>query len=378
MTDDHINTKRPDADELSRQWTMGKVLIWGDDETHVQSFTNRAIHLDGGGWRLWYSRRNDGAKRYTFGYRDFTEDFETIGETMMRIVDKPSDSGLNIIGVPSEWMLTQPVHLDLPDGRQRIYFWAHASDVNRYLVADSDDGVNFFVADWRRPTLCHPGDRAVPLEMLKQKKLWLYVRQAELPRPEDEPYVTADMLLNDATNVYLLPDGTFELYSAEVIMCPPGPEPHQKDPCVRFIQHRTSADGIHWTPPERVLNRDEKDPYDLQFYYLAVNYTPNGRIGVLGHYRSDPGTGDLEFCYSKDGIHWERQRRPGFPRTKGVEGIYAPHDLVKVNDLYYLFYTGNSINHHGVVSPDAPPGQPVSWIGVATIPASIYEAGISG
>ena len=126
-----------------------------------------------------------------------------------------------------------------------------------------------------------------------------------------------------------------------------------------------------------MLIRDEKDPYDLQFYYLAVNYTPQGRIGVLGHYRSDPGTGDLEFCYSKDGVHWDRQRWPGFPRAKGVEGIYAPHDLVKVNDLYYLFYTGNSCNHHGVVSPDAPAGQPVSWIGVATIPASIYEAGLS-
>ena len=166
---------KQDADELSRQWKMEKVLIWGDEETHVQAFTCRAIHKDGGGWRLWYSRRNDGAKRYTFGYRDFTEDFENIGETMMRIVDKPQKDGLNIIGVPSEWMLTQPVHLDLPDGRQRIYFWAHESDVNRYLVADSDDGVNFFVEDFRRPVLCHPADRAVPLEMLKRKKLWLYV-----------------------------------------------------------------------------------------------------------------------------------------------------------------------------------------------------------
>ena len=188
------------ADEMSKQWKMEKVLIWGDETTHVQAFTCRVIHKDGGGWRMWYSRRNDDAKRYTFGYRDFTEDFNSLGETMMRIADKPSADGLNIIGVPSEWMLTQPVHLDLPDGRQRIYFWAHADGVNRYLVADSDDGVNFFVADWRRPVLCHPGDRAVPLETLKQKKLWLYVRPAELPRPEGEPQVTADMLLNDATN----------------------------------------------------------------------------------------------------------------------------------------------------------------------------------
>ncbi len=366
------------ADELSKQWKMEKVLIWGDETTHVQAFTCRIIHKDGGGWRMWYSRRNDGAKRYTFGYRDFTEDFNSLGETMMRIADKPSSSGLNIIGVPSDWLLTQPVHLDLPDGRQRIYVWAHSSDVHRYLVADSDDGVNFYVADWRRPVFCHPCDRAVPLEALKQKDLWPCFQPVKGVRPEDEPPAMADMLLNDATNVYLLPDGTFELYSADIIMCPPGPEPRQKEPCVRVIQHRTSADGIHWSAPERILVRDEKDPYDLQFYYLAVNYLPQGRIGVLGRYRSDSGTADLEFCYSKDGVHWERQRRPGFPRAKGVEGVYAPHDLVKVNDLYYLFYTGNYCNHHGVVSPDAPAGQPVTWIGVATIPASCYEAVISG
>jgi len=368
MMSEHIN-----AESLMSQWRSGQVLISGDSETHVQAFTCRAIHHATGGWRLWYSRRNDKMKRYTFGYRDFTEDFKCLNDTMMQITDKPRKDGLNIIGVSSEWMLTQPVHLNLPDGRERIYFWAHANDVNRYLVADSDDGVNFFVADWCRPVLCHPGDRAVPLEMLKERKLWLYVRSAELPRPEGEPQVTADMLLNDATNVYLMPDGTFELYSAEVIMCPPGPEPHQKDPCLRFIQHRTSADGIRWSSPERVLIRDGEDPYDLQFYYLAVNFTPHGRIGVLGHYRSDPGTGDLEFCFSRDGIEWKRQRRPGFPRPKGVEGIYAPHDLVKVDGLYYLFYTGNTCNHHGVVSPDAPPGHPVTWIGVATIPADALE-----
>ena len=107
------------ADEMSKQWKMEKVLIWGDETTHVQAFTCRVIHKDGGGWRMWYSRRNDDAKRYTFGYRDFTEDFNSLGETMMRIADEPSADGLNIIGVPSEWMLTQPVHLDLPDGRQR-------------------------------------------------------------------------------------------------------------------------------------------------------------------------------------------------------------------------------------------------------------------
>ena len=42
------------ADEMSKQWKMEKVLIWGDETTHVQAFTCRVIHKDGGGWRMWY------------------------------------------------------------------------------------------------------------------------------------------------------------------------------------------------------------------------------------------------------------------------------------------------------------------------------------
>ena len=30
----------------------------------------------------------------------------------------------------------------------------------------------------------------------------------------------------------------------------------------------------------------------------------------------------LHAGFSQDGIHWDRQRRPGFPRWKGVEGVY--------------------------------------------------------
>ena len=32
---------KQDADELSQQWKMEKVLIWGDEVTHVQAFTCR-------------------------------------------------------------------------------------------------------------------------------------------------------------------------------------------------------------------------------------------------------------------------------------------------------------------------------------------------
>ncbi len=113
-----------------------------------------------------------------------------------------------------------------------------------------------------------------------------------------------------------------------------------KGPIIRIIQRRISNDGIHWSAPQQILMRDEKDPFDLQFYYLFVTYTEKGRIGILGHYRSDPGTQDIEFCFLQDGIKWNRQRTPGFPRAKGVEGVYAPHDMVRVGEQFYLLYSG--------------------------------------
>ncbi len=82
----------------------------------------------------------------------------------------------------------------------------------------------------------------------------------------------------------------------------------------------------------------------------------------------------MEFCYSRDGVEWRRERVPGFPRRPGVEGVYAPHDLVEFNGKYYLFYTGNNCTHDGVVSPDAAAaGLPYTWIGVATIPVDAFR-----
>ena len=364
-------------EDLIKQWRIGKNIANGDDAMSIQSFTSTSMHLEDGSWRVWYSRYATGVSvgKYGFGYMDFSPDFTLQKDTAMRIVEKPGKSGLNIIGVPLHWNIIQPVYLKLADGRERIYFWGHGSEgVCRYLVADSNDGVNFIVEDWHRPSLYHPNDRAVSRDLLRSKNLAIYCHEAHRDLSPDEPAATGDMLMNDATNVYVMPDGSFELYSAEVIELPKDtPEPCQKDPIIRVIQRRTSADGIHWTPPQRILMRDEKDPFDLQFYYLSVTYTPNGRIGILGHYRSDPGTQDIEFCFSQDGIHWDRQRKLGFPRWKGVEGVYAPHDMVKVGDLYYLLYSGYSQTHHGIVSPDAPPDMPLSWIGLATIPVTAFK-----
>ena len=153
------------------------------------------------------------------------------------------------------------------------------------------------------------------------------------------------------------------MYSVGLIDVPKG-DPryvaHDNAPgLVRVIDRRTSEDGLNWSDRRRVLVPDEDDPIDQQFYYLAVTHTERGRVGMLGHYRVEAQTMDLEWCFSKDGIAWERPlRRPWIPRGRPGEpdsyGIYAPHSLVEHAGQWWLFYTGVNTSHNGKDSHGEP------------------------
>ena len=362
--------------KLINQWTLGPTLASNSDKALLQNFTNTIIDRGADGWRMWYSKYKLAEKEYNFGYMDLTHDFKVVHNVLAEITDKPGADGLKILDIPSHWNIVQPVYIRLPDGRERLYFWGHGSEgVCRYEIAESTDGVNFFVKAWRRPTLYHPNDRAITRDSLKHKSLTIYCHCMHRDPDPKEPEASEDMLMNDATNVYLLPNGTFELYSADVVELPKdAPEPHQKDPVIRFVQRRTSADGIHWSKSQRVVFRDDRDPFDLQFYYLAMNCRPNGnRIGFLGHYRSDPGTMDIECCFSKDGIDWKRTRIPDFPREKGIASVYASSAMIEKDGLYYLFYSAFNHTHHGDIDPESKESKLMSWLRVATIPVSVLD-----
>lgn len=174
-------------------------------------------------------------------------------------------------------------------------------------------------------------------------------------RPEGEPAASVKLLSNDATNVYQLPDGRFEMYSVGLV------EVAKNDPrymahdnaagWIRVIDRYASEDGLNWTDRRRVLVPDASNPVDQQFYYLAVTYTPQGRVGMLGHYRVEAQTMDIEWCFSKDGIQWERPvRGPWIPRGQPGEpdsyGVYASHNLVFRDSRWHLFYSGVNFAHN--------------------------------
>ncbi len=128
---------------------------------------------------------------------------------------------------------------------------------------------------------------------------------------------------------------------------------------LRVIDRYTSADGLHLETRKRIIERDAKDPLDQQFYYLSVTQTPKGRVGMLGHYRCQAQTMDLEWCFSRDGIEWQRPLRRawierGNPPEPDCYGIYAGNQLVQHDGRWHLFYTGVNSAHNGKQSYGKP------------------------
>lgn len=182
-------------------------------------------------------------------------------------------------------------------------------------------------------------------------------------RPDEEPPALPRQISNDATNVYQLPDGTFEMFSVALVRVPETDAAyiaHDNVPgYLRVVDRFASADGLNFETRHRVIDRDAADPADMQFYYLAQTLTPRGRVGMLGHYRCDAQTMDLEWCYSPDGKTWERPQRTawlprGQPPAPDCLGIYSNSRLVQHGGRWHLFYTAFNSTHNGKTSHGAP------------------------
>jgi hypothetical protein len=130
----------------------------------------------------------------------------------------------------------------------------------------------------------------------------------------------------------------------------------------RMIQRRTSRDGVNWSAPQLVIQADAKDPWDQQFYHMAVQYHEDWMIGSLGHYRVEDKqqTMDLALCFSRDGRTWQRPVRGGLiprdPDGRDCEGIYPPNAWIDEGDSWLCLYSATSRKHNEHARKDLPPG----------------------
>lgn len=317
----------------------------------LQNFTCPAEPLEDGRWRLWYSSHGRDYK-FNIAYAEGVPG-RPFRKVRARLTPgEPGEGGFVIGNLPSGWNPVQVVHIHLKNGRHRIYFWAHGPNIGRYLAAESDDGKRYTVVDPLRPVLWHPNDRAahgVP------SPDGVMLRAQPSNRPAGEPPAESRLISNDATCVYQLDDGTFEMYSVGLVRVPEGDPAYvaadNAPGLLRVIDRYTSADGLRFETRQRVIERDADEPADQQFYYLAVTHTPRGRVGMLGHYRVRAQTMDLEWCFSADGVKWERPlRKAWLPRGDRSQadsyGIYAPNRLVWHDGKWHLFYHGVNTAHN--------------------------------
>lgn len=338
----------------------GVVLEGGGspDDGGAATFASTIIGLEGGGYRLYYTNADheQGSMRICVaesadGLEWERPDLGQEPSTCNRIAFGGLD-GLDqgFVGQPQVWRT--------PEGGWRMLFWKHRDAQLRYMLATSDDGLVWTVPDAERPVLVHSGDRTAKLDFGTGLALPDDADGGDVPA-----HVTARarrLLTNDATFVYF--NGLrerYECYSVWLTLSQPerrvevdnAPSVH------RVIQRRLSRDGIAWGRPELIIMPDERDPWDLQFYHLAVQWHRNWLIGSLGHYRVEDmqQTQDLELCFSRDGRRWDRPVRGGFiPREADAPdsmGIYPPNAWIARDDGTFLCLYSATTRRHNNTGP---------------------------
>ena len=366
----------------------GKVIEpdYASGHRFIQNFNSPAEPLGNGRWRIWYCANPPKPDLPNIAIAEGIPGEKMVTHFAQLSEGEPADAYLSIGNLPEGWRPVQPVHIKIKNGRHRLYFWVHGSGgIVRYLAADSEDGKRYKLIDPYKPCLYHFHDRAVEFVGTTPAGLKLEAKSDSVkkrnPRPANEPAAVPELICNDGTSVYQLDDGSFEMYVISLMSLEKGdPRWASNDNLagyVRVIDRLISKDGLQWYGRKTVVQPDfELDPIDQQFYYLNVTYTPEGRVGMLGHYRVKDQTVDIEWCFSRNGIHWERpyRNRPwiarGWPGDPDSLGIYPSTQLVYDQNKWSFFYTACNYIHNRKLSH----GEPASLIMLAET-SSIWKKG---
>lgn len=251
------------------------------------------------------------------------------------------DGAFTLSGLPAHLMPIQPNVFLIAPGLWRMYFWAHhhawEERTVRFLVAESADGMHWRLREGSEAVLYHYTDRLC--------------REGAVPLRKQS---------NDATTVYRRPDGSWELYSAALWIVPEGGSTAGNRPvpagALRFIQRWTSPDGLEFDDPRIVLLPDADDPFDLQFYSLAMHRMEDYRLGLIGRYRTAEQKLEVEPAYSFDGIRWVRPIRDRvLPTLPGTFSHTASHQLLEEGDQLRLFFDCDNFDHGFRTSDGSPP-----------------------
>jgi hypothetical protein len=147
------------------------------------------------------------------------------------------------------------------------------------------------------------------------------------------------------------------------------------------IWNADAFDG-RWVGPTLILEPDEKDAPDLQFYWLTAYQTPTGYGGLLNCHHTEDQTMDIQLVSSRDGWTWEREleREPLLPLT-GPEQfdcgmVFAVSQPVAWQDRTLLFYNGRAgVHDHRARYPELAQPDPAHGIGLAEFTPDLMTTG---
>lgn len=138
----------------------------------------------------------------------------------------------------------------------------------------------------------------------------------------------------------------------------------------------------NWVGPVTVLEPDERDPHDVQFYWLTPFHTQHGYGGLLSCHHTSDQTMDIQLVSSPDGWSWRRELGRGTLVPLGERGrfdcgiVYAAAKPVRWHGKVLLYYNGTATVHDGQPRyPEDPMPEPADGIGLAEFSDELMQVG---
>ena len=122
----------------------------------------------------------------------------------------------------------------------------------------------------------------------------------------------------------------------------------------RKVARTESEDFIHWSEPQLVLEPDEQDGPNAQFYGISVGLYEGIYVGMLWMFWIESGSVgriDFQLCHSRDGIRWIRDPNRSVFIPNGVDGEWDSGDMraacrpVVLDDRILIYYAGSAAPH---------------------------------
>ncbi len=294
--------------------------------------------------RFYYSLNSCKDDGYTLA---LAEQDKKTGEIKKSPLVSNGKGYFSLSGISEELMPIQANVFQLEQNYWRMYFWAHFHGSPRtvkMMVAHSEDGLQWQIANAGEPILRHPSDAECAAAR------WPY-----------------HLRCNDATAIYQNSDNSWEIFSAALVTLDPRNKRFSDKGTwcgfIRIIQRWTSPDGLNWSEPEIVAAPDADDPADLQFYYLLKTQLDWGSLGLLGRFYVQTQRLTIEPVSSTDNRFWRRPLRKNcLPQDEAFESVSVipAHTLLQEGNYLRLYYNGSNFDHNFKTPDGARPQQVIA------------------